>query len=131
MTLLLISPRVNKAPFEDVCGVCKFTRVEIFFENFPSFFFSNFTQKNPHFFPFLFFLQKKEEEEEEKKVTTTIRYDDVAVGDETGRATTRAVTAVSSSDSTTASVVRARIESSSVVFSSGDIIDNSESVVAE
>ena len=35
-------------------------------------------------------------------------------------------------DSTTASVVRARIESSSVVFSrSGDIIDNSESVVAE
>ena len=53
---------------KDVCGVCKCTRVEIFFENFPSFFFSNFTQKNPHFFPFLFFLQKKEEEE--KKVTT-------------------------------------------------------------
>ena len=93
----------------------------------PHFFFSNFTQKKSTFFSFPFFPPK-----ERRRKKKWRRYDDdVAVGDETGRATTRAVTAVSSSDSTTASVVRARIESSSVVFSSGDIIDNSESVVAE
>lgn len=53
---------------KDVCGVCKCTRVEIFFENFPSFFLLKFyTKKSTFFSSFLFFLQKKEEEEEEKK----------------------------------------------------------------
>ena len=49
---------------KDVCGVCKCTRVEFFFENFPSFFLLKFYAKKIHiFFPlFLFFLQKKEEE---------------------------------------------------------------------
>ena len=88
----------------------------------PLIFSSQILHKKIHiFFLFPFFPPKERRRRRRKKVTTIRRYDDVAVGDETGRAT-----------SPTASVVRARIESSSVVFSrSGDIIDNSESVVAE
>ena len=44
---------------KDVCGVCKCTRVEIFFENFPSFFLLKFYTKKSTFFSFPFFPPKE------------------------------------------------------------------------
>lgn len=59
---------------KDVCGVCKCTRAEIFFENFPPhFFFSNFTQKKSTFFSHFSFFSSKRKKKKKKKKVTTIR----------------------------------------------------------
>ena len=55
---------------KDVCGVCKCTRVEIFFENFPSFFLLKFYAKKIHIFFLSFFSSKRKKK---KKKVTTIR----------------------------------------------------------
>lgn len=56
---------------KDVCGVCKCTRVEIFFENFPSFFLLKFYAKKIHIF-FLSFFSSKRKKKKKKSDDDTM-----------------------------------------------------------